>query len=102
MNDTRWTGEPMVEQCDTTDFFEKDKLYTRRDNQNRDAKLDPQFLCKVVFCHPATNVLWAIGLYRSDAMRPWNPYPVQFTLTNWRDKWIEVDLTGIDPTEALS
>lgn len=99
MNDAQWTGRPMVEQCETHEFFEKDKLYTRRDNQNRDARLDPQFFCEAVFIHRSTRVLYAVGVFRSDSNRPWNAYPVQWTFQNWKEGWTEVELTGIYLTD---
>lgn len=92
VNDARWAGEPMVEQCDTTDFFEEKKVYREIPRNNTPEPLRQQFWCKSVFVHPSTKILYAIGLFRTAANRPWNAYPVPFVLTNWKQGWEEIQL----------
>lgn len=94
MNDMQWTGRPMVEQCETHDFFEKDKVY-REKAKNKPQLADElkgQFMVKAVYIHDATRILYAHGLYRTSANRPWNPYPVNLVYSNWADGWDEITL----------
>lgn len=93
VNDTMWHGKPMVEQCETHDFFERDKVYReqRKDKPHLADALKGQFKVKAVYTHDSTRVLYAHGLYRSAADRPWNPYPINLTMSNWTDGWDEIE-----------
>jgi hypothetical protein len=87
-----FTGQPMAESCETTDFFEGETIY-REQARNRPQLADAlkgQFWCAASFVHPSTGILTATGVYRSADNRPWNPYPVHFVLTNWKDGWDEI------------
>lgn len=89
---TVWRTRPMTEQCETTDFFEAGKVYREQALPQLAADLRPQFWCQATWVHPSTNVVYATGVYRSAVHRPWNPYPVQLLLTNWKQGWDEIEL----------
>lgn len=92
-----WTGTPMVETCDTTDFFEQGKVY-REKAQNKPQLHDDlkcQFWCMAVYVHPSTRAVYAHGVFRSSANRPWNPYPVNLLLGNWTEGWDEIPVPEV-------
>ena len=93
MNDQQWTGRPMAESCDTTDFFERDKVYRNTSKPLIAEELWTEFSCKAVFVHPSTSVLYAVGVIRHGRNRPWNPYPVNLMITNWKEGWKEIQLS---------
>jgi hypothetical protein len=96
---TEWTGEPMVESCDTTDFFEVDKVYVNGENPFRAPELTPEFWCKLVVTHPTLRTLWAVGWSRSGHFSAWDYGLSAYTPTQWREgKWAEspyVNETGL-------
>lgn len=89
---TPWTGEPLVEQCETHDFFEPKKVYRSTSKPMLAAELRGQFQCWAVEIHPSTRVLYAVGVFRSAHNRPWNPYVVSLVATNWKEGWEEIEL----------
>lgn len=92
---SRWVLRPMKERCETHEFFEVGKVYRHKGSPQQLDELKAQFWCEASFVHKATRVLYAVGEYRSDGRRPWNPYPVQFVYSNWAEGWDE-----IEPPEA--
>lgn len=92
LNEFRWTGRPMVESCDTTDFFEKDKVYRETSKPQLNPELRQQFWCMGIFVHPSTNVLYAYGVARTASNRPWNPYPVNLVIPTWQQGWEAIQL----------
>jgi hypothetical protein len=79
------------EACETTDFFEPDKVYVRiGGGPPRLTALKPEFWCKSVFTHPNSGKLFAVGLFRNGDWQCWHVEPVHRTLDDWRRvRWVE-------------
>lgn len=76
------------ELCETTDFFEPDRTYV--DYGSRDdygvKETYGEFWCKVVYTHPHTRQLLAVGLWRNFAEKVWvEQAAYTMTLEEWRN-----------------
>jgi hypothetical protein len=84
-----WTGGLMKEQCETTEFFEPDKVYAWENSKSSVTGLRPEFWCRTVFTHPDTRQLLAVGLYRHGDWQVWHADVHTLQILDWkRHPWI--------------
>lgn len=83
-----WTGKPMVESCNTVDFFAPNTVYVNGENPYRAPELTPEFWCLMVTTHPTLRTLWAVGWSRSGHFEKWDYGLVAYQLPQWTEgKW---------------